>query len=90
MVKTTRSKLWTKRKGLIMKKFIVSLEFKVVEIELLDIEVEAETREDAIKLAEQKYIDNPNEGSMYASDFREVHLDVGNMDIIVEDITDGK
>ena len=73
-----------------MKKFMVHLEFKVESIDLMDIEVEAETREEAIKLAEQSYINDPDQDDMYASDFYRVDLDEGNMDIIVEDITDEK
>ena len=71
-----------------MKKFMVHLEFKVESIDLMDIEVEAETREEAIKLAEQSYINDPDQDDMYASDFYRVDLDEGNMDIIVEEITD--
>ena len=69
-----------------MKKFVVTLEFKVKSIDLLDVEVEAENREEAIKLAQEKYIENPNESDMHASDYYESSLDVGNMDVTVEEV----
>ena len=71
-----------------MTKYIVSLEFTVSSIDLLDIEVLASSREEAIRLAEEQYIANPDESEMYASDFYETELDSGNMDIIVEEVTD--
>jgi len=70
-----------------MKKFKVTLEFKVESIDLLDVEVEAENRKDAIRKAQDKYIENPDESDMRASDNYNSKLDVWNNDIEVEEIT---
>ena len=68
-------------------KYEVRLEFKVSSIDILDVEVEANSREEAIRLAEQKYYNSElDEGDRYASDYMDSRLDVGNMDIIVEEM----
>lgn len=69
-----------------MKKYKVRLEFKVKSIDLLEVEVEAENREEAIKAAEEKYINDPEDSDMYASDYYEATLDTGNMDVDVSEI----
>jgi hypothetical protein len=69
-----------------MKKYKVTLEFKVESIDLLDVEVEAEGREDAIEKAKEKYIENPNDSDMRASDYYESRLDVSNHDLEVEEV----
>ena len=68
-----------------MKKYTVSLEFKVKSIDLLDVEVEAENRYDAIRKAQEKYIENPDDSDRYASEYYKSELDAGNMDINVEE-----
>ncbi len=68
-----------------MKKYTVSLEFKVKSVDLLDVEVEAENRYDAIRKAQEKYIENPDDSDFYASEYYESELDAGNMDVNVEE-----
>ena len=67
-------------------KYVVTLEFKVKSVDLLDVEVEAEDRDDAIRRAKEKYINNPDESSMRASDYYESKLDTFNYDFEVEEI----
>lgn len=68
-------------------KYEVRLEFKVSSIDILDVEVEANSREEAIRLAEQKYYNSElDESDRYASDYIYSELDVGNMDIIAEEV----
>ncbi len=69
-------------------KYIVTLEFKVKSIDLLDVEVEASSKEEAIRKAEEHYIENPDEASMYDSKHYESSLDTGNMDVEVEENPD--
>ncbi len=69
-------------------KYTVTLEFKVKSIDLLDIVVEANNKEEAIKKAEEHYIENPNETYMRASNFYKSTLDIGNMDVEVEENPD--
>ncbi len=68
-----------------MKKYTVTLEFKVKSTDLLDVNVEANNREEAIHKAQDKYIENPDETYMRASDYYSVHLDIGNMNVEVEE-----
>jgi len=67
-------------------KYKVTLEFKVKSIDLLDIEVEAVSREDAIRKAQDKYLENHNDVDMRSSDTYESKLDIWNMDIDVEEL----
>ncbi len=68
-----------------MKKYTVTLEFKVRSTDLLDVNVEANNREEAILKAQDKYIENPDESSLRSSDKYNVYLDIGNMDVEVEE-----
>ena len=69
-----------------MKKYTVTLEFKVESVDLLDVEVEADSPEQAIIIAEKKYLSGEVENeNFYGSDFHESNLDEGNMDVIVEE-----
>ncbi len=69
-------------------KYIVTLEFKVKSIDLLDVEVEASNKEEAIKKAEEKYLEYPSSLGAYASNYYESKLDTGNMDVQVEENPD--
>jgi len=69
-----------------MKNYVVTLEFKVKSIDLLNVEVEAEDRDDAIRKAKEKYIENPDDSSKRASDYYESKLDTCNYDFEVEEI----
>ena len=68
-----------------MKKYTVTLEFKVRSIDLLDIDVEAANKKEAILKAQEYYIENPDESELHSSDYYSVHLDIGNMDVTVEE-----
>ena len=68
-----------------MKKYTVTLEFKVRSIDLLDVNVEAANKKEAILKAQDKYIENPDETYMRASNNYSTHLDIGNMDVEVEE-----
>ena len=71
-----------------MKKYKVTLQFKTKGVDLLDIEVEASNKNDAIKKAEEQYIEEPNEDDIYQADYYESILDTGNMNVEVEEIKD--
>jgi len=66
-------------------KYVVTLEFKVKSIDLLDVEVEADNEREAMLMAKKKYILDPNEDYMRASDFYESTLDTWNMNLTVEE-----
>ncbi len=69
-----------------MKKYKVTLEFKIRSVDLLDVEVEAENKDDAIRKAQDKYIENPDESDMRASESYSSKLDIWNMDVEVEEL----
>lgn len=67
-----------------LQKFRVTLEFDVKSVDLLDVEVEVEYRNQAIKAAEQKYLNNEIEDpNFYASNSCESTLQKGNQDVQV-------
>ena len=69
-----------------MKKYSVYLEFKVKSIDLMEIEVEASSREEAIKKAYESYDNDPNQADLYASDYYECEIDSKNMNLVVEEV----
>ena len=58
-----------------MRKYEVRLEFTVQESEFLDIEVDADSREEAIKKAIEKYENDDHDDGYYSGDYTESTLD---------------
>jgi len=72
-----------------MDKYIVRLEFDVKSVDLLDIEVKATSREDAITKAKNKYYKGEFNGAdFYASDAYEIEMsNETECDWLVENLT---
>ena len=71
-------------------KYIVTLEFEVNSLDLCDVEVEAESKEEAIKIAENKVKNMEGTLDFYQSKFYESSLITGNMEVCVEKIGDAE
>ena len=68
-------------------KYKVTLEIKVLSIDVVDVEVTANSREEAIRLAEKKYkASDIDYASIRTYETYEPTLDEGNMDVNVEEL----